>query len=339
MRILVTGVAGFVGSSISRSLLACDASIQIVGIDNLSYGYMERISDIKDNFQFIKLEVKDLPLRADLGRFDLIIHCAAIAPLPDNQANLYRSLEQNVALCGAVGDFCLKTGSENIIFFSSGAVYEMQKSGFSSEQSEVCPKLMYPMSKFLAENFFASFSEVYGIKTVALRLFNLYGPQQDYFRKHPPLIGYLIKSALTNAPITIYASEKARRDYIYIDDLVNMIQLIYSKLPVIEKGKFILVNVGSGVTYSVTNIISILEDVMGTKINYHRGIAATFWDKYPELFNSVIPLPLNYVANEVEKNTAADITMAAEKFLWQPQVNLQDGLFNCVEFARRVFNQ
>ena len=87
---------------------------------------------------------------------------------------------------------------------------------------------MYPTTKILAENYLKSMSDAYGLRVFALRLFNLYGPKQNYFRKHPPLIEYLIKSIIKNHKITLFASENARRDYIYITDLTNLInKMIY----------------------------------------------------------------------------------------------------------------
>ncbi|EGR2537682.1 NAD-dependent epimerase/dehydratase family protein [Vibrio cholerae] len=138
------------------------------------------------------MDVKDLH-ESDISDVDVIIHCAAIAPLPECQKNLFKCIEQNIAMCGAISYFATKIGCENIIFFSSGAVYEGSGDRLCSETDDIDTALIYPTSKYLAEKSFSSVARTYGINVVSIRLFNLYGPWQDYFRKQPPLLGYLIK--------------------------------------------------------------------------------------------------------------------------------------------------
>lgn len=336
MKILITGIAGFVGSTIARKLIEESDNIDIIGVDNLSFGDLNRISDYQDKIKFLNQDVKDLVNNDDISNVDVIIHCAAVAPLPDNQANPYLSIEQNVAMCAALSDFSTKIGCENIIFFSSGAIYEGSGNRPCKETDTICTSLLYPTSKYLAEQLFESIAKTYGIKVVAIRLFNLYGPNQDYFRKQPPLLGYLIKSYLKSEPITLYASENAKRDYIYIDDLYQLIRKIITKLPHIENGKFIRVNAGSTATYSVYDIISIFEEITGDKIKFHRGEKSDFWLKYPNIFERELPLIKEYLINEVDKIAIANIDFAQTYFDWTPKVNMTEGLGACLEFAKGV---
>ncbi|MCA3963738.1 NAD-dependent epimerase/dehydratase family protein [Vibrio vulnificus] len=333
MKVLITGIAGFVGSTISRMFLEHNNNIDIIGVDNLSFGYEERISDLLDRINFINMDVKSLH-ELDISNIDVIIHCAAIAPLPECQKNIFKCIEQNVAMCGAISDFATKIGCENVIFFSSGAVYEGSGDRVCSETDDIDTALIYPTSKHLAEKLFSSVARTYGIKVVSIRLFNLYGPQQDYFRKQPPLLGYLLKSVIEGDDITLYASENAKRDYIYIDDLYELINKIIIRMPHIEKGKHIVVNAASGSAYSVYDIVETLERVIGKEINYKCGDKSKFWDKYPELFDKKIPFNKQYIVNEVDKKSIADISFAKEYFNWIPKYTMESGLKECFDFAK-----
>ncbi|KFA99241.1 NAD-dependent epimerase/dehydratase family protein, partial [Vibrio sp. ER1A] len=304
-------------------------------VDNLSYGYIERINDIQDKITFINTDVKELK-DSNITDIDTIIHCSAIAPLPDNQQNPYRSFEQNVAMCGAVSDFATKIGCKNVIFFSSGAIYEGSGDRECRETDEISTKLIYPTSKYLAEQLFESVAKTYDIKVVSIRLFNLYGPNQDYFRKQPPLLGYLIKSYLKGEEIKLYASENAKRDYIYIDDLYELIVKIISKFKNIESGSFIPVNAGGGNTYSVYDIVSLFEEIVGSKVEYTQGDKSSFWDKYPLIFDRKLPLIESYLVDEVDKVAISNIDFAKKYFEWEPKVDMKKGLLECFNFARSV---
>jgi len=335
-KILITGVAGFVGSTLARKMLKDNSEIELIGVDNLSRGNMERISDIKDKITFLNIDVKDLINQSNIDEIDLVIHCAAIAPLPDNQSDLFSCIEQNVAVCGALSEFTTKIGCENVIFFSSGAVYEGSGMRKCTETDDIKTTLVYPTSKYLGEKLFESLCKSYGFKVVSIRLFNLYGPNQDYFRKQPPLLGYLIKSYIKNEPITLYASEEAKRDYIYIDDLYSLIIKIMDKFAKIDAGSFIKVNAGSGKVYSVYDLVSELEKVVSSEVIYDKGNKAEFWEKYPNLFNKKLPLKKEVLISEVDKIAIADISFANDFFEWKPKVNMDEGLAECFAFAQSI---
>ena len=335
MNILIVGVAGFVGSSLARTLI--NLGHDVIGIDDFSFGSPERLSDISSKIQLYQAPFEDFSGTICDG-VDALINCAAVAPLPDNQRDHYTSLRLNVALCGAIVDFCTLNGIKKIIHFSSSAVYENGPSSKSinrpaSESDELCPRLAYPVSKLLSEEYLRAQSESYGLEVYALRLFNLYGPYQDYFRKQPPLIGYLIRSILKGEEIEIFASEKARRDYIYIDDLISLILVLFDR----EGGAgFFPLNVGSGVSYSVYDILSELERVFQSEVTFSKGNSTEFWINYPELFDRKIPLSKELISSEVEKVAIADINNVTQLTNWQPKTSMHDGLLDCVRFAREI---
>lgn len=335
MKVLITGIAGFVGSSITRMFLSNFKNIDIIGIDNFSYGYRERLTDIIDDITFIEMDVKNLP-HSNIGEVDFIIHCAAIAPLPENQKDIFKCSEQNIANCGAISEFATQHGCENIIFFSSGAIYEGSGNRVCSESDGIETSLIYPTSKFLAEKLFESVAKTYGIKVVSIRLFNLYGPHQDYFRKQPPLLGYLIKNVIEGNEVKLYASKEAKRDYIYIEDLYSLIGNIIRKFPEIENGAHIPVNAGSGEIFSVYDIVHKLESVSGVNIRYSQGDKSDFWNNYPELFNRKYPFKKDFLLNEVDKKSIADLQFAKDFFDWEPKISMETGLEKCFCYAKEI---
>lgn len=332
MRVLITGIAGFVGSSLCRQLIN-ETNYSIVGVDDLSFGRLERCEDFANQIEMVQGTVQDF-LRNEEQPFDLIINTAAIAPLPENQINHERSIATSLGIAASIIDFGIRTGSRKIIHISTSAVYEgngaSQKP--SKETDEIAPHLMYPLSKFLVEQYFEQQSKVYGLDVSCIRLFNLFGPHQDYFRKQPPLLGYLLKSAIRDEPITIYSKGNAVRDYIYIDDLVDLI----NKLSEDFGNHFDVVNAGTGNAYNVNEIIKLCEKVTGKKFDITRGEPSGFWGKYPELFSSALPLPEQIVESEIEKNSIADNTKAAEKYGWQPKTSFETGLRLCFEHAKDI---
>jgi UDP-glucose 4-epimerase len=337
MKYLITGIAGFVGSSLARAILKRTPNAVITGIDNMSFGYRERLDDIIEQIEFIEGDVVDIQNILGKRHFDSIIHCAAIAPLPECQRDSHRALSQNVAICGSIADFALATGSRDIVFFSSAAIYESTKKFPTSEDVEIETSLIYPTTKYIAELYFEAMCRSNQLNVTALRLFNLYGPHQDYFRKQPPLIGYLLTNLIRQQEAVLFANGEQCRDYIYIDDLLDLVLLSVNKMKAHQKGgKFLSVNAGSGKPISVNHIISLLEDVSNYKLTVKRMPATQYWDKYIELFDRKIPIDLAVIEREVNKHTEASLDKVLKEFEWTAKVSLEEGLAACFKHAQKL---
>lgn len=334
MKVLITGIAGFVGSSLCK-VLQKDCRLEIFGVDDLSFGHIERCAGFQERIVVKTASVQDY-LCSESSKFDLIINTAAIAPLPENQINHHRSIETSLGVAASIVDYCLRTGCNNIIHISTSAVYEGagDQLGPSKETDPVKPHLMYPLSKYLVEQYLEQQAHVYGMDINCIRLFNLYGPHQDYFRKQPPLLGYLLKNIIQDQPVTIFSKGKAVRDYIYIDDLVDLIKT----LSMGSVGGYNIINAGTGSAYNVDQMIEACNEVANKKLNVIRGNTQDFWRKYPELVSAKIPLPHEFIEREVEKNSIADISKAREVYGWEPKFNLRRGLKVCHQHAKELLS-
>lgn len=338
MKILITGIAGFVGSALARGILQSKSAAQIFGIDNFKYGYRERIKDIKERICFVEGDIENIAQHFSGQKIDIIIHCAAIAPLPECQIDSYRAINQNVAVCGSVVDFALRSGIRNIVFFSSGAVYEGQTIYPSTEDQLISTRLTYPTTKILAERFFESICNAHQINVTAIRLFNLYGPNQDYFRKQPPLIGYLLKCLLLEEQADLYSDGNQRRDYIYIEDLLNLVNTIACKMVDLKKhGQFTVVNACSGKTVSVNEIILEVERLSGRQLNVVRNPPRDYWSKYSEINERAIPLNATIIEDEVNKFTQGSPEKAQNIFNWEAKIEMREGLKYCLDYAIQRF--
>jgi len=336
MNILVTGAAGFVGSSLISSILSTENTKgwNIVGVDNLSYGYRERVSSIMShNFEFIELDICDpsISTRLEGYSFDIIIHCAAVAPLPECEVDHHKCLTTNVAALGSVYHIASRTKCKRIIHFSSSAVYEGSSTFPTPEDVEIATLLAYPTSKYLSEIYLESLSRSHDTQVFCIRLFNLYGPRQDYFRKQPPLIGYLLKCLINKEVPHLYSDGNQARDYIYIDDLL---EIIVKLLAVPYKPRsFEVLNAGSGNPVSVNQIINCLDKIAGSPIVPIRNNAETFWDRYPHIFENDLPLDLAIIKSEVNKHSHSCNAKLFNYIGYHRFRTMEEGLTNCYNFA------
>ena len=331
---MIFGAAGFVGSSIINKLVNYD-SFEIIAVDNLSCGYIERLDGVLSHIEFHEQSLQDF-CQKRVSSVDAIINCAAITPLPENQISHFKSLEQNVATCGSICDFSIKNGVSKIIHFSSSAVYE--NTNFDEfrplkETDDVFPKLMYPVSKYLSEQYLKSQFEIFGFDITCIRLFNLYGPRQDYFRKQPPFLGYLIASLIKQNEVTLYAKKDSKRDYIYIDDLVRFIEILLSAP---SKKSFQTFNLGSGQAYSVYELVSILENITGRRLQYNIGKTENYWGKYKALFENEKSLSLDYVRREIDKISIASMSKVESEFGFKSETSIEVGLRECLKYAEKI---
>ncbi len=301
MNILITGVAGFIGSNLARELLTQRHSV--AGIDNLSAGTRENVP------AGVRLHVHDIRDEsiAELFRgVDAVYHLAAKNCLTDCMNNPVETADINVRGTANVLECARRAGVKKFVYADSSAEYEGLQE-FPSTVDHIAPEGIYASSKRGGALLCESYRKFFGMNVTILRYFNVYGPAQDFRRVIPPVMSAFILKMLNGEPPVIYGTGDKRRDYIYVDD-VNRFQIL-TLTDTRTNGR--TYNVGSGVSHSVKDVFRMIEDEMKTGLKpIHK----------PELPNDV-------------DNTLADITR--ERALgWAPQVNIQEGIRRTIEYLK-----
>jgi len=317
MKILLTGAAGGIGSTLGYYLFKKGHDLTLV--DNLRNGYKENLLiDGKPFGNFFNQDICDSQLSDKLfNSYDCIIHLAAITALPDCESNVNETININVAGTTNIMECARKWNVSHVIFASTSAIYENNDEAVFTEKLKVNPRLWYSLSKKMAEDVCESYRINYGISITTLRFFNVFGPRQDIHRKNPPLLNYLVREiGKGNRPI-LHSNGKQSRDYIHVDDVVNLIDICLEKRP------DDIFNVCTATLLSVNQIFKYVSEVFdnSTEPIYHQ--ASKLWDNYPDLFSGHYPLDKEIVAKETNKYSKGSYQKANELLDWKPNINLE----------------
>ena len=328
MKALVTGAAGFIGGQLSHALW--QSGWDVVGIDNFSYGNRENLrfadTDLNDNVQ--TMDIRDYEAIARLfeaERFDIVYNIAGIAPLPDCQSNPTEAASVNILGLVNLLECSRRMGVEHLVQASTNAIYENETNFPSIESSYPPPTLIYPSTKYCAEQFCRSYAETYGMNITCLRFANVYGPHIDCLRKQPPFVGYMIRELYYDRVPDFHSDGNQRRDYIYIDDLIDLAMRVSKR-----KG-FDAVNVSSNQNYSVKELYSMASELMGKSIPARYNPSQHYWEKYPSLYEGVYPIRLEILDHEVNKYSLCDNRHAMREYGWSPKVSMREGLKRVIE--------
>jgi len=300
-KILITGVAGFIGSNLASRLLA--EGYDVLGIDNLSCGLKE---NVPDGVEFHCLDIRGKEIFLLFKEVDTVFHLAAKNCIADCQADPAETAEINIYGTVNVFDAAKRAGVRKIIYAESSALYE-GSSIYPTPESELNPESFYALSKLASMHFARAYETFYDLIFTALRYFCVYGPVQDYRRTIPPVMSAFIIKLLKGERPTIYGTGQKRRDFVYVDD-VNDFHLMCIRDDRTNGRAF---NIGSGVNYSVHEILD--------KIAKKLGVTP-----YP-IYKDDLP-------GEAQV-TLADITQV-KNLGWEPKTSLEVGLERAIEYIR-----
>jgi UDP-glucose 4-epimerase len=300
-RIVVTGVAGFVGSNLSKDLL--NKGYSVVGIDNLSAGTLDNV-DKRVEFHRADIRTPDIfPLFEGAHG---VFHLAAKTSLVDCLKKPLEAVDHNVAGTLNVLEAVRAAKVHKIIYADTSAEYEGIHT-FPTKEDKVKPIGVYAASKHGGATFCESYRELYGINVVMVRYFNVYGPAQDWRRVIPPVMSSFILRMLRGEQPLIYGTGEKRRDFIYIDDVNDLHLTILEK----DQANGRVFNVGSGTNHSVNQIYALVEGLMKTRLQ---------------------PISKPDLPGEAEI-TLADIT-EAKSLGWSPRINIEEGLRRTIDYLR-----
>ncbi|MGO2099524.1 NAD-dependent epimerase/dehydratase family protein [Vagococcus salmoninarum] len=266
--ILITGGAGFIGSTIANTL--CENN-QVIIVDDLSMGKLSNLKKSK-NITFIEGSVTDPELMESLisqNDFNYIYHFAAIASVADSVARPLETHQVNFESVLSLLETIKKHNKkpERLIFSSSAAVYGDEETLPKAEESVIRPLTPYAIDKFAAEKYVLSYSQLYGIATSAVRFFNVYGPNQNPESPYSGVISILIdryeKLLKTDeSSFTIFGDGEQTRDFVYIEDVEQALNLICRKEEAIGE----VYNVATGIETSLAGLIEMMDQTLETKL-------------------------------------------------------------------------
>ncbi len=305
--VLITGIAGFIGSNFADRLLS-EKIYRVIGIDNLAYGIKEQIPA---GVEFHQTDIRDTDIYELFQGVDFVFHFAAKNCISDCQLDPVETADINVRGTVNVFEAAKRASVRKIIYAESSALYE-GSTLLPTPETEVKPQSFYAISKLAGMYFAEAYQRFFGLKSTALRYFCVYGPRQDYRRTIPPLFSAVIIKLIRGEQPTIYGTGEKRRDFIHVDDINDFhIQCMTDER---TTGK--VFNLGFGRNYSVNEIYRIIADLLQSK--------------QTPLYKPDLP-------GEAFANLA-DIS-SAKKIGWSPKINLEQGLKSSIDFLRKEISK
>jgi nucleoside-diphosphate-sugar epimerase len=324
MNVMITGAAGGIGSTLALELTR--KGCKVIAIDNLANGYIENLYEDGKRFcTFFDRDIRDdisIPYTLEKEKIDIVIHLAAITSLPSAEGNPFDTISVNVGGTAAILDAVRKSNVKRTIIASTSAIYENTMNWCKAplkEDVEVSPRLMYPLSKKMMEDVIESYKVNYGLDIVTLRFFNIFGPLQDIHSKSPPLINYITRCVHEGIEPTFYSDGTQQRDYVHVDDVVEMISLCM----VVPEAAGEVFNVCTNTLTSVKDIIGYAEKAYG-KFEYKFLPSEKYWGDYTILHHGANPLKPEIIAKEVNKYAVGCFNKARTILGWNPNTNIEE---------------
>ena len=267
---LVTGAAGFIGSHLVDRLLA--EGWRVTGVDNFDPFYPAQIKQRNiashlrnDSYTMLELDIRDADaLNSRLTEhYDVVVHLAAKAGVRPSIADPLSYQEVNVRGTHNMLELCRHRRITQFVFASSSSVYGVNPNvPWSEEDHVLLPISPYASTKVSGELLGHVYSQLFGIRFIALRFFTVYGPRQ-----RPDLaIHKFAKLILDGKPLPIFGDGKSRRDYTYIDDIIRGVRAAMEY----SRSQYEVINLGNSCTVSLTQLLETLEDVLGERVKIER---------------------------------------------------------------------
>lgn len=257
MKTLVTGAAGFIGSHIVDKLI--DLGHEVVAVDNESARSNSAFywNDRAQNYKIDICEVdKMLPL---FDGVDTVFHLAAEARIQNSIDDPLRSVRTNAVGTMSILHCSQVSGVKKVINSSTSSAYGKNSCPNIETDGNNC-LTPYSASKVCAETLCRIYWELYGIQTFSLRYFNVYGPRQPLKGSYAPVVGLFFEQLKANKPLTIVGDGHQRRDFTYIDDVVDANIRIFNQISIPEEVIGSVFNVGTGKNYSINEIAKMISD-------------------------------------------------------------------------------
>jgi len=307
--VLVTGIAGFIGSSIARALLSEGARVR--GIDNLSTGSIANVEEIRSQIDLRNADILDTDaVRSACEGVDCIFHEAAIPSVPKSVDDPVGTNGPNLTGTLNVLEAARHAGVKRVLYAASSAAYGDSPELPKTEAMCPAPLSPYAVQKLAGEHYLASYFRVYGLETVSLRYFNIFGPRQDPSSQYSGVLARFISLMLAGQTPTIYGDGLTSRDFTYIDNVVSA-NLLAAKAPA-DKVAGRVFNIATGKRITLLDAFAEIKRITG----FEGGV-----NHAPEREGDI-------------KHSVADISLARQAFGYEVVADLAYGLEQTIAWAR-----
>ena len=307
LKFLVTGGAGFIGSNICRKLVSQGCFVRV--IDNLLTGRMSNLADVIGEIEFIEADMGDREAALSAMKdIDVVLHQGALPSVPlsvDDPAACHRHcVDATFTLLLAARD----SGVKRFVYAASSSAYGDTPTLPKIETMKPMPLSPYAVGKLVGEHYCSVFYKVFGLETISLRYFNVFGPYQDPTSQYAAAIPAFVTAILKDEPPTIYGDGEQSRDFTYVDNVVQA-NLLAARA---EKTTGEVVNIACGQAVTVNEIIDMINASVG------KNVKPVYTDSRP---------------GDV-KHSLADVTLAEQIIGFKPKVQFEEGLAKAIGWYR-----
>lgn len=304
---LVTGGCGFIGSHIAESLVEQEHIVIIY--DNLSSGYERNIAGFRDKIAFIEADIRDVRALTDaMQGVDYVFHEAAMVSVFDSVERPIENHDINITGTLNVLVAARECGVKRVVAASSAAVYGDDPALPKTEEMIPCPESPYALAKIVNEHYTRVFANLYGLETVVLRYFNVYGPRQDPGSMYSGVIAKFSDDILAGRNPTVFGDGLQTRDFIFVRDVVEA-NFLAMHNPNLGKGE--VFNIATGRRTSLLNLLDILKVLVGKDVN----------PRFKDARRGDV------------RHSVADITWAQRELGFTPRYDLREGLGELLEIS------
>jgi nucleoside-diphosphate-sugar epimerase len=308
VRVLITGGAGFIGSHIAERLLEEGHQVRI--LDNFFSGHRENLAGFADKLELTEGDVRDLPLLARLAEgCELVYHEAAVVSVPYSVEHPQETHDVNIQGTLNVLLAARERRVRRVVFACSAAVYGEDPELPKRETMAPAPIAPYAVEKITGEYYLGVFHKLYGVETVSLRYFNVFGPRQDPRSPYSGVISIFVDRLLQGTTPTIFGDGTQCRDFVYVENVVDA-NLLAARVPAAAGRCY---NVACGKRTTLNELLSILARLCGRKVS---------------------PVYAPARAADIRESVAA-IDRARAELGYAPRIDVEEGLRRLLEHERK----
>ena len=310
MKTLITGGCGFIGSHIAEALV--NDGEDVVIYDNLSSGYEHNIAGFRDKVEFIEGDVRDPEmLKKAMQGITHVFHEAALVSVFESVEKPFDNHDINLTGTLNVLTAAKEAGAKRLVVASSAAIYGNDPALPKQEKMLPQPESPYALAKITKEYYLSVFSKLYGLETVSLRYFNVFGPRQDPSSMYSGVISKFVDVITAGEDPTVFGDGEQTRDFVFVKDIVQA-NLLAMRAPSSVSGSSF--NVGTGQKTSLLDLLDALKSITGKDFTVH------FKD----------------VRSGDIKHSVSDISAAIEGLGYQPKYDIKSGLSQLLEWKAQA---